>query len=445
LSRRRRARPFVTGEEADPIVGSVRVGRRPSTGAAVSVATVAVGNAIARGLGFLFPLVVGRVLDRPDFAVILLYISTGFFVAELVLTGFPTALTRYLAAADPRWTPRAVTGAAVAGGLPLLAVCIVAGAILAVNAGLSIALTTVVIAGLTIDAYYFAALRGLGRFRLLVGYRIAANATQLVLLVVLAALDLASVTSAVVLYSLVYLIPIAVIELREPVVTPILPRPADVRAPVVEQMSRFAIPALISGTAFGVIFGLDTYAVGVLAPADLPDYAAARSLVMPMTLVPFAIGVVLMPRIAAATARQRRDLGFALAATVGASVLAVVAYAVLGDWLVALVYPDGFAGAAAFLTPLATALAVMGAYSVVTQWSFGLGESRRPAAAIVIGALVAVVGQIVLTSAYGGTGAAAAIAIGAGVALALLAISDAVRPIRPRGAPPAVGPSGAKP
>jgi hypothetical protein len=181
-------------------------------------------------------------------------------------------------------------------------------------------------------------------------------------------------------------------------------------------MSRFAIPALISGTAFGVIFGLDTYAVGVLAPADLPDYAAARSLVMPMTLVPFAIGVVLMPRIAAATARQRRDLTVALAATVGASVLAVVAYTVLGDWLVALVYPDGFAGAAAFLTPLATALAVVGVYSVATQWSFGLGESRRPAAAIVAGAL-AVVGQIVLTRHTAGP-AAAAITLGAGVALA---------------------------
>lgn len=435
----------MTEEDAGPITGSAGIGSRSSTGAAASVATVAVGNAVARGLGFLFPLVVGRVLDRPDFAVILLYISTGFFVAELVLTGFPTALTRYLAAADTRWTPRAVTGAAIVGGLPLLAVCIVAGAILAVNAGLSIALTAVVVVGLTIDAYYFAALRGLGRFRLLVGYRIAANATQLVLLVVLAALDLASVTSSVVLYALVYLIPIAVIELREPVVSPILPRLADIRAPIVGQLSRFAIPALISGTAFGVIFGLDTYAVGVLAPTDLPDYAAARSLVMPMTLVPFAIGVVLMPRIAAATARQRRDLAAALAATVGASALAIAAYAVLGDWLVALVYPDGFAGAAAFLTPLATALAVMGVYSVATQWSFGLGESRRPAAAIVIGALVAIVGQIVLTSAYGGTGAAAAIALGAGVALALLAISDAVRPIQPRGTPAIPGPSGAKP
>lgn len=435
----------MTEEEAGPVVGSAGIGSRSSTGAAASVATVAVGNAVARGLGFLFPLVVGRVLDRPDFAVILLYISTGFFVAELVLTGFPTALTRYLAAADTRWTPRAVTGAAIVGGVPLLAACIVAGAILATNAGLSIALTAVVIVGLTIDAYYFAVLRGLGRFRLLVGYRIAANATQLVLLVVLAALDLASVTSAVVLYALVYLIPIAVIELREPVVTPILPRLADVRAPIVAQMSRFAIPALVSGTAFGVIFGLDTYAVGVLAPTDLPDYAAARSLVMPMTLVPFAIGVVLMPRIAAATTRQRRDLGAALAATVGASALAVTAYAVLGDWLVALVYPSGFAGAAAFLTPLATALAVMGVYSVATQWSFGLGDSRRPAAAIVIGALVAVVGQIVLTSAYGGTGAAAAIALGAGVALAVLAISDVIRPIRPRDAAAIPDPSGAEP
>ncbi len=432
-------------DDAGLIAGPAGVGARPAGGAAASVATVAVGNAVARGLGFLFPLVVGRVLDRPEFAAILLYISTGFFVAELVLTGFPTALTRYLAAADTRWTPRAVTGAAIAGGLPLLAICIVAGAILAVNAGLSIVLTAVVVVGLTIDAYYFAILRGLGRFRLLVGYRIAANATQLVLLVVLAGLGLASVTSAVVLYALVYLIPIAVIELRGPVATPILPGLGDIRATVVGQMSRFAIPALVSGTAFGVIFGLDTYAVGVLAPADLPDYAAARSLVMPMTLVPFAIGIVLMPRIAAAASRQRRDLAVALAATVIASCLAIVAYAVLGAWLVALVYPDDFTGATAFLTPLATALAVMGVYSVATQWSFGLGESRRPAGAIVVGAVVAVVGQVVLTSAYGGTGAAAAIALGAGVALALLAISDAVRPIQPRAAPAMAGSSRAEP
>jgi O-antigen/teichoic acid export membrane protein len=435
----------VTEQEAGPDVGSPEVGTRRAGGAAASVVTVAVGNTIARALGFLFPLVVGRVLDRPDFAIILLYISTGFFVAELVLTGFPTALTRYLAAADTHWAPRAVTGAAIAGGLPLLAVCIAAGSILAVNAGLSMGLTAIVIVGLTIDAYYFAVLRGLGRFRLLVAYRIAANATQLVLLVVLAALDLASVTSTVMLYALVYLIPIAVIELRRPVVTPILPRPADVHTQVVGQMSRFAIPALVSGTAFGAIFGLDIYAVGVLAPADLPDYAAARSLVMPMTLVPFAIGVVLMPRIAAASARQGRDLGFALAATIGASILAVAAYAVLGEWLVDLVYPDGFAAAAAFLVPLATALAVMGVYSVATQWSFGLGDSRRPAAAIVIGALVAVACQLVLTPAYGGYGAAAAIAIGAGVALALLAISDVLRPIRPRGAPPVARPSRVKP
>ena len=62
--------------------GAGEAPHRGTRGAASSVITVAVGNTIARGLGFLFPLVVGRVLDRADFAIILLYISTGFFVAR---------------------------------------------------------------------------------------------------------------------------------------------------------------------------------------------------------------------------------------------------------------------------------------------------------------------------------------------------------------------------
>lgn len=433
----RPVRPLVTRQPAPrfelvPIDGQPRLQGRRAPGAASSVITVALGNTIARGLGFLFPLVVGRTIDRADFGLVLLYISTGFFVAELVLTGFPTALTRYLAAADPRWSPRVVTGAAIGGGLPLLAACLGAGALLSINAGLAIPLTAIVICGLTIDAYYFAALRGLSRFRLLVAYRISANAIQLGLLVALAALGLASVASAVVVYSLVYLIPIVVIELRDRVVTPLLPHRGDIRAQVVRHVSRFTIPALISGTAYGVIFGLDTYAVGVLAPADLPDYAAARSLVMPMTLVPFAIGVVLMPRVAASSADPRRDLIVSLGATIGTSLGAIIGYAMLGGWLVESIYPAGYSGAAVLLVPLATALALLGIFSVVTQWSFGMGDPRRPALAIVIGALIAAACQFVLTAAYGGYGAAASIVIGAGVALALLGGSAILRPIARR-------------
>jgi len=50
-----------------------------------SAAVVFVGNVAARGLGFLFPLVLTRVVAKSDFAMVYFFINTGFSVGELVL------------------------------------------------------------------------------------------------------------------------------------------------------------------------------------------------------------------------------------------------------------------------------------------------------------------------------------------------------------------------
>ena len=180
------------------------------------------------------------------------------------------------------------------------------------------------IVGLTIDAYYFSALRGLGRFSLLVGYRIGANLAQILALIVAWWLGVASVPLAVGIYALTYLIPIALIEVRPGPVRAILGGVARPRRSLMGPLTRFAIPALVSGTAYAAILGLDVYWVRILAPDHLADYSAARALAMPMSLVPFAIGVVLLPRVAATdTARRWRLLRQAMLATTAAATLAV--------------------------------------------------------------------------------------------------------------------------
>ena len=62
-----------------------------------ATALVFVGNTLARGLGFLFPIVLAHSMDRHDFALVYLFINMGFFTGELVLTGFPTAMARQIA------------------------------------------------------------------------------------------------------------------------------------------------------------------------------------------------------------------------------------------------------------------------------------------------------------------------------------------------------------
>jgi O-antigen/teichoic acid export membrane protein len=383
-------------------------------------ALVLIGNILARGLGLLFPIVVARLVGREDFGLVYFFINTGFLVAEIVLTGFPTALTRQMAAGDDGRPARPHVAAAVIGGLPLYLAAIVAAIALGRPARADPALIVAVVTGLTIDAYYFAALRGFRRFGLLATYRVGANLAQILLVVLVAAAGAAQVGTIVAIYAFVYLVPIAAIEvlvgpLRSTVAAMARPTRSSILA-----LSRFAIPALISGIAYGVVVGLDVYVVRLLAPGDLPDYAAARAITMPLTMIPFGIGIVLMPRVASSGGTSPRLLRDALALAAGFGVVAVFGYLALSGPIVAILYPPSLSGAAGLAPGLAAAFAVFGCYSVVGAWWFGIGRPAVPATSLVAGALVAIASHAVVTARLGAAGAALSIGVGAGVALALL-------------------------
>ena len=421
-----------TPEPGTPLAGTPEPALpRASRSVWSSTGIVFVGNVVARGLGFLFPLVLARAVDRQDFALVYLTITTGFFVGELVLAGYPTSLTRYLAAPGEAARGAWFATAGVAG-LYMLVFSSLLGIVFAIQAAAEPSLILLVIVGLTIDAYYFASLRGLGRFTLLVGYRIGANLAQILLIVAAWWLGVASAPLAVAIYALTYLVPIIAIEATVGPVRGILARGARPSRALLGPLTRFAIPALISGTAYAALLGLDVYWVRVLAPEDLADYGAARALAMPMSLVPFAIGVVLLPRVAVTAADgQWRMLTQAVAATLGAAILAVIGYWLLAPSLIALVYPAAYVDAAATLPPLAVAMGAVGLYSVMSQWWMGRGDPRRPAAALVIGAIAAAIAHLQLDPTYGGIGAAASMCIGALTSIVILLVMTWRLPDRP--------------
>jgi O-antigen/teichoic acid export membrane protein len=383
------------------------------------VMVVFVGNVVARGLGFLFPLALARVTSRSDFALVYFFVNTGFAAGELVLAGFPTGLTRFISAYPgerSHWT-----GAAVLGGMPLLTLSIIAGCVLSVQSSAPVGPMILVIVGLTIDAYYFALLRGLGWFGTLMLYRISANAGQLIVLLVAAALGFASVELAVAAYSLLYLAPIVVIELKRHPLQDVLLNGSRPTLQAVRALTRFSVPALVSGLAYAAIQGLDVYFVRAFAPAQLADYGAARSLAMPMQLVPFAITLILLPRVASASEEARaRMLEEALSVTLVVSVAAVLAYALLAGPLVSFFFPAGYKHASGLLVLIAPAMGIVSLYSVLSQWWMGIGRSMTPAACLVVAAALAACAELVITPRAGAPGAAASMGIGGLAALALL-------------------------
>jgi O-antigen/teichoic acid export membrane protein len=383
-------------------------------------ALVLVGNILARGLGLLFPIVVARLVGREDFGLVYFFINTGFLVGEIVLTGYPTALTRQMAAKDGLRPARPQVAAAILGGLPLYLVAVVVAIALGAPARADPALIVAVVTGLTIDAYYFAALRGFQRFGLLAMYRVGANLAQIVLVVAVAYASAPQVGTVVGIYAFVYLVPIALIEI---IVGPLRRTLAEMARPTWEsvvELTRFAVPALVSGVAYGVVVGLDVYVVRLLAPDAIPEYAAARAITLPLTMIPFGIGVVLMPRVASSTGSSLGLLRDALALATGFGVVAVIGYLALSHVVVAVIYPPSLAGAAALAPALAAAFALFGCYSILGAWWFGIGRPGVAAATLVAGAAAALLSHAILTARLGAPGAALSVSIGAGTALVLL-------------------------
>jgi O-antigen/teichoic acid export membrane protein len=394
----------------------------PSSRSLLSAAgLVLLGNIMSRALGFLFPVLLTHTMARRDYALVSFYLSTGWFASQVVLTGFPTALSRELAA-EPRPEARGSwTTSAVLAGIPLVMIATAVGVVLAVAASASPALIAVVIVGLTLDAYYFGLLRGLRRFELLAAYRVLANLSQILVLAVVVQLGAVSTAMAVMIYSLVYLIPMALFEIGPGIMRLLAQgslRPTRERAWI---LGRFARASLVTGLAWGVVGGLDIFFVKIFAPEALADYAAARTLAVPMTLVPFAVSVVLLPRVAESDAGgQWTLLRRALTAVVLTAVAAVVAYVVLARRFVSLVLPESYAAAADSVVLLAPATGLLGVYAVLSDWWLGTGRPRWPAIAISCGAAVTVSCQVIFTSAYGTRGAVLSVAAGAATALVVL-------------------------
>ena len=327
-----------------------------------------------------------------------------------------------------------VASAAV-GGVPLLVAACVLAAILAVGGSAPAILVILVVIGLTIDAYYFALLRGLRRFSWLAIYRVSANLAQILLLLVAAAAGFASLGLVVAIYAFVYVVPMIVIELYDQPIANALTGRFAVDRERLRSLTAFAIPALVSGVAYGAIFGFDVFFVRVFAAAELADYAAARALAVPMFLVPYALAIVLMPRAAAASrAEQRGILGRALVIGIVASAAGWLGYVLLGAQLVDVVFPPEYAAARSSLTTLIPGIALLGVYSVVSQWTLGIGRPYVAATSLSAGAVTTILAHLVLTASIGSVGAGLAIALGAIVALTIIGISavrwlDAAPPV----------------
>lgn len=178
------------------------------------------------------------------------------------------------------------------------------------------------------------------------------------------------------------------------------------------RLLRTGLPATGLGVAQSATYRLDRYIVGLfLAPAAVGVYAVAGTITELMRLVPFAIGQVLVHRVASkrlAEDFQRRVHTLTIAVAIAtAAVIALVA-----PYLIPRLFGEGFAGAVTPLRILLLGEVAVSSFLINSSILMGRGQMRAAATGAVVALVVVTALDLALIPTYELAGAAWASVVG---------------------------------
>jgi O-antigen/teichoic acid export membrane protein len=297
---------------------------------------MSLGLAAARLLGFLFWLVLARMFEKSDTGHVRYIITLGELLAigtipfsQHVLAWF---ISRYRS--DEAYLRR-VMGTAwqvllVLTGATLLAATVVLLALDRFDASI-----LVVFLGVTLFYAYYGLARGhLAQGRLLAAY-VGSNLIQIIAVgIAVVTLGTQSTTPILLIYGTSYLLPILLLQARHPLPLHVSWGPPD--REVGGALLSFAGPIWISHTLYACFMAIDILLLEYFVDkAAVGVYAVTRTVASLLGLIPWAIDIMLMPRIAASDpSEHRRMLRNALLLILVANAVALICFLVGYQWFI---------------------------------------------------------------------------------------------------------------
>lgn len=405
----------------DSLIWRALRGLLPLAGA---TATVFSGFAVARLLGFVFSVVAARMLVPSEFGQFS-YVLAAAAIASLMVTSAPVGLSGYLARhrGDPGvqreyWSAWLF----VLGGVLLASLVVSAAAapLLGLDGWLLIGFLANVIGPAVLEAY-MEVQRGIGRNVRGVGFYVAANLLQLVVLVLLWRAHLGSVPVVLAVYGLSTVAVLPLFLLLRP--AGILPALRSLRWTRVREVLRFSRTLCAQSVFYNIWMSADLVLVGRLVSRDMVGYyGAAKTLSNVFLLAPAAIGFVVLPRVATAARDSRAaQVWQALGLSALAAVPTVAGVAIGGRFAIRLLFGPAYEAAAIPLVVLSFGFGVYFLYSALGNACVGLGQPMLTAFASIAGALGSVAGSLLLVPRFGIVGGALGFSAGAVLQFMVLA------------------------
>lgn len=388
-----------------------------------------VSNVITRGLGFLFPVLLTWIFIPSEYGYVRYILTMSRLLGEVLTAGVPNALAQRIAG-NNSFRMRVLYAFNAFFSILLLFIIVIPAIYLLISGDNQIRwITLVVIGGLAIDALYFAILRGNLLYNVMAVYRITSNIILLFLTGIVYWLNVATPNVILLIYGYVYLIPIVFISyamIRKSAYK--LSRTYSkliLSKTVLKDLLLFSIPVTISAIAYSVISGIDIFFIEKWFDfSTVGIYGAIKTLTMAFTLVPLAIGALLMPKVASLkdSTKIKRYTQLALVASATSSLILLLAYYLFGGTIMNLVYPAEYQGNLDILYILSLSMALFSIYTVLSQTWVGLGKPQAPATALTISAIFIIAWIYLTIETLGITGVAWGIVFAYLIALTLLGI-----------------------
>jgi O-antigen/teichoic acid export membrane protein len=392
-----------------------------------SSAIVFAGESTARLLGFLFSVAAARLLTQNGFGQIA-YALAAVAIVTVLTNNAPQGLGRFLARHhdDPATQATYTTNWLIVIGL-MLTTSLVLVIPAASWAGLGGALTVGLIAnllGTVAFQTYREAQKGFRRFWATSFFWILANSLQLVAIVIAAMLGFRSPALFLTIYGLSSVVALALMSIKAPAALRFSRRLVAWRQ--VRAIARFVWPVILTGVFYTVWLGADLILLHHLLPkAPIGNYAAARTLILGLSLPLSAINFALGPRMARMAESAVRPYILNLVLLAAAIVVPLSAGAILlGQPLLALTFGERYAvGSQVLFVILVLGQACFALCGVLQAvWIWGLSRPGIDPVSTGSGMVVTIALGLALIPHAGLTGAALAYAAGAATQLLVLVV-----------------------
>ncbi len=397
---------------------------------------ISIGIAAARIVGFAFSFLLARALTTDDFGFVQ-YALTLANVVTIATIPFaqhvlPYFISRYQKEADRLQT--------VLNTGWTLFVLLSAGTLLVAVPALALIGrlhmgVLVVATGSSAFALYSGLARGfISSGRILFMY-LCSNVLQLVaVLWAVWVFGEQSVTPALIIYGLSYIVPIMILLTARPF--PVRFRLTNLNRDTAGEMLRFAVPNWGSHTLFALFFAMDILLLEQFHDeATVGVYGLTRTIVLVFSFFPQGITMILMPKVAAPDViGHRRLLINSLIVTLLVSVIALIGYLVVYEWFIVTFIGAAYFAGLPFALLMALSAIIFGLHAIVTSFLVGRNLPGLETISRVVILVVTIIVGLALIPPYSLLGAALASVLSAAAGIGVYPVLIYVRRRRSRGA-----------